>query len=475
MKSILVRYDEITLKSSRKRVFFHQCMRRSLKDALRRAQESDAKIETFERRILIHCRNPDTVQQILSRVPGIHSTSCVDIFPVDHFDGLIEDLTRTTQAAVVGKVFAIRARRSGSHSFSSQDLARELGARLSPSSQGVDLSNPEVEIHVEVRLDRCFVYFAIQEGINGLPGPSGGKLLCLFSGGIDSPVAAYEMLKRGAHVNFLFFNLMGEKSYHQTISVYNYLIDHYAFGFVPKIYIFHLEEVVATLKEKVPSNMRQLALKILFYKIGERIAERSSHLALLTGEALSQKSTQTLHSLTFIEGQIQVPVLRPLIGFNKEQTLSIARKIGTEAYSKRVVEVCNLSDGPVITIPTASMIESIIDLDPLVDQAFEKIEKHQGIIDLPSMPLSRPVKELVNVVAIDMRYSNHRGADPLEGVIAIEEWEKSEKSKEKSYLLICEYGVRSEEIAFTLRKQGYRAAGVAKKDFAALKLLASQG
>jgi len=361
---------------------------------------------------------------------------------------------------ILDKTFCVRARRAGKHDFTSNNIEVELGSKLIESSNGVSLTQPESTVRMEIRDKQCFVYTDTIEGIGGMPAASSGKVLCLFSGGIDSPVAAFQMLKRGCEVDFLLFNSMGEKLLSQVANVYNFLTANYAYGYKPKFYVVEGSKLVAEIQEKVQDSHRQLALKIVLYKIAEQVAQ-NEHLAIVTGEALSQKSSQTLQSLNFIEKNVSIPILRPLIAMDKVEITKLAQKLGTFASSEKIKEYCNLSTGPVTTKPKEADERYIPEFD--ISNIKTVITEGQLVIEQPE----ETIPSLKNVVTVDVRSSTLQKKAPLDTDLQIPYHEVTEYNFDdsKSYLLICDFGVLSDNAAFSLQRKRIKAASMSIPDY----------
>ncbi|MCH9612444.1 MAG: tRNA sulfurtransferase [Chlamydiia bacterium] len=467
MDRLLIRYDEMTLKSRRKRRFFNLCFKRSVVSALKKTGIEDYRLELCDNRLIVHTDSAEELIPLFQRIPGIHSVSPVLKIPFKTLDEIVESLPQECLDYVADCSYAVRVKRSGEHPFRSMDVGARVGGALKSETNWVNLSKPEKTVYLEVRDDVCYLFYDNYAGMGGLPIASGGKVLSLFSGGLDSPVAFYQMLKRGVCVNSLFFNMEGDVTFSEALSVYNYLISNYAHGYKPVLFVVEAKEMVEKLREEIPSNMRQLALKIIFYQVAQKICERSSHMALLTGESANQKSSQTLQSLCFIEKQVDIPVMRPLVGMNKDEITAIAEKIGTADYSKHVKEVCNLSEGPVITLPKPHHMERLGDLEPYVQMCIENISRFVGEVELPEINNQLPqLSSLNELIVVDMRYQFSQSNFPLFTDIQLSQFGKVEDADPtKTYLFVCEYNVRSRAHAYRIRKNGGNAAGISQKQY----------
>ena len=463
---ILLRYGEIGLKSKRTRSAFEKKYVYAIEEALKRNGITVFKIQNFGGRFVIFSNQVENILPILKRISGIQSFSPAAHSFFSSKEDLLSGIKKYGTPLIQGKTFAVRAKRVGKHDFDSKELEREGGSVLYEDSKGIDLGKPEVTIFLEIRDNNYFIFTKTIKGMGGLPPLSSGKVLCLFSGGIDSPVAAYEMLKRGCQVDFVIINLVGDKSLANALQVYNYIINQYAFNYIPKIFIVDGKKIVESITKEVPDRIRQIALKIVFYQISEIIAKKEGYLAIATGESLSQKSSQTLPSLSLIESQVDIMVFRPLLSLDKTEITEIAARIGTLAKSEKVKEYCRLSIGPVVTSPKESMLNKIPSFKELISEAVKDMKVIKGIAQVEEEIDLKPEQKYIS---IDVRPKNLQEMSKLKAdksmpyPFVLEHLE--EFDKEESYLLICDYGVQSEEVAFLLRKKIIKAAGVSLKNY----------
>ncbi len=440
----LLRYGEIGLKSKSSRAWFEKKYVYTIREALDRKGIKGYKIKNHGKRFVVIS---DQDLSVLVRVGGVQSISPAVFFEFSSKEDILKKVGEYG-SLVSGKTFAAKVRRIGKHDFNSQELAREIGDSLYESSKGVDLTNPEVVVNLEVRDNEAYLFTEKIIGVGGLPIDSSQKVLCLFSGGMDSPVAAYQLMKRGCAVDFLFINMQGDKSLFEAAKVYNYLVGEYWYGHAPKFVHVDARAVVEKIIKDVPSSLRQVVLKVAFYQIASLIPGYS---AIATGEALSQKSSQTLHSLAVLDQFIDKLVLRPVIGMDKDEVMAAARKIGTYYSSQKVTEYCSLSNGPVTTVPKLEDIKAnVVD----VSSVTWSVTKGQVIVD------SVDEEEVTNAIVVDIRDFEVQEEDPLGGESyaypsILNQLEKFDSDKE--YIITCTFGVKSDEVAFMLRKKGIKA------------------
>jgi thiamine biosynthesis protein ThiI len=292
-----------------------------------------------------------------TRVFGVASVDEVVELAADDLATLAADIARQASDRVAGKTFGIRVKRRGEHSWRSMDLAREAGTLLVAAGGRVNLDAPEEPVDVTVLGDRAFLVVERHRAAGGLPVGTQEPVLCLVSGGFDSVVAAWMMLSRGCPVEFIHFKLTCSQSDH-AVAVARSLWERWGYGTDPLVHVVDFQPVKAALLQHVDARMRQVALKVLMAQAASRVAEEREILALVTGDALGQVSSQTLPHLVAISAASEIPLLRPLLGLPKETIIDYARKIGTAEISARAREVCDLSEGrPVVTGARSYQVE----------------------------------------------------------------------------------------------------------------------
>ncbi len=230
--------------------------------------------------------------------------------------------------------FAVRVKRVGDHPFSSQEKAGALGALIGAAHPGfrVDLSNPDVTLHVEIRDERCHLYHEVFPGPGGLPPGTQGTLVALVSGGIDSPVAAYMMMKRGCRILPMMVALEGyldETAVARAEAVVERLRPYQPDIALHVLHDGYLQRAKEVLRRADQERYTCVLCKRRMYRLAGAYAEEQGALGIVTGEALGQVASQTLENLRALDDATRLPVYRPLIGFDKEEIIAMARRIGT--------------------------------------------------------------------------------------------------------------------------------------------------
>lgn len=377
---ILIRYGELALKSDKVRSRFEKKLVKNISASIK------GEIVRTRGRIFIKPENFSYAMEKLSKIFGIVSYSPVKMTRTSKND-IKETLTNYTNYLInenilkEGKTFSIRCRRVGNHDFTSQEMGAYCGSVvIDQIPLKVDLTNPDVEIFVEVRDDKTYIYHEKVSGPGGLPLGSQGKVICLVSSGIDSPVATYLMMKRGCEVVALHFDnspFTGPKvrdNFNDLIDV----LDEYASGVPIKRYAIHYGHYLSECKDKASEKMTCVLCKSGMYKSAERLAKEIGALAIVDGSSVGQVASQTLKNILATRYGVDIPILSPLIGMDKLETTVIAEKIGTFEISKRDDGGCKaVPKYPETHTELKRLIKAQKDVsqDLLLEEAVKDIEK----------------------------------------------------------------------------------------------------
>jgi thiamine biosynthesis protein ThiI len=380
---LLVRYGEISVKGAFTRRRMHSLLANNINKALIFAGEDSARVRVGPGRIFVTgVKNYWNAAQQISHVFGVTSVSPCYHDSYRTLEELVEKIADLVVDDVRNKVFMVRARRSGEKSFTSKDVERVLGEKLLNIGGGkVDLEKPEVVVGVEVRDGSFYVYTEFIRGPGGLPIGSEGRLIALVSGGFDSPVAVWMMMKRGAKVDILYYNIGDEQHLEVVRRIAAILQCVWGYGYNMRLFVAPLKWLFPILRE-VPEGFRTIVLKQAMYIGAEALAHRYKAKALVTGESLAQVASQTLHNLIVTQKSISIPVFRPLIGFDKEEIIEKSRKIGTHDISKNAKEFCALVSSRPSTAVDEEKIKKIMEEKRLRSKIKQKILEETKEIQL---------------------------------------------------------------------------------------------
>ncbi len=247
----------------------------------------------------------------------------------------IADAVAKAVAGRSARTFRIVARRADKRfPTPSPEIERVVGRRVQDATGWpVDLSSPERVIYVEVVTNDAFFYFEKERGAGGLPVGSGGRVLCLMSGGIDSPVAAWRLIRRGCRSAFVHFHshpILSRTSQDKVREIVRQLTRHQLNS---RLYLVPFAPVQQQIVMNVPPALRVIVYRRFMARIAERLADGSSAQMLVTGDSVGQVASQTLENLAVVEQAVTMPILRPLIGFDKSEITAEAQAIGTYSIS----------------------------------------------------------------------------------------------------------------------------------------------
>ena len=333
MTSIVIHYKELALKG-KNRPWFIRLLVRNLKGAL--AGLHVASIKSRMGRIELELGPGAPVDEVRARlrlVFGIANFSCASRGPHDFAAlaaAIVKDLGDRQPAS-----FRVSATRSDKNlPFTSPQVEREVGGLIKEATGWrVDLMRPALTVHIEMLPDDAFYFFDKEPGAGGMPSGSGGKVACLLSGGIDSPVAAYRLMRRGCTVLLVHFHsypILSRASQEKVREIAALLTRHQLRSRLLLVPFGELQQQVVL---AVPPEMRVVIYRRLMLRIAERLARRAHARALVTGEVIGQVASQTLENMTVIAAATPLEILRPLVGMDKDEITAEATRIGTYPIS----------------------------------------------------------------------------------------------------------------------------------------------
>jgi len=376
---VLATTSEISLKGGNRRWF-----ERTLTDNVRKAL-SDLPVASVTRpawRVLITFKKSVPFAEAVRRLTAVFGIGA--IMAVEHAGHTIEDLQTHLGPLLENMTpssFAIRCQRSEKRfPMTSPEIERALGTFVQDrTGWPVNLSSPVLTIHVLVDENGLFTWTQRVNGPGGLPVGVGGRATCLISGGIDSPVAAYLLMKRGMRLDFVHFHSVPRTdpaSLEKVEDLIKILIRYQGPARLAMVPLLPIQEEIAA---RCPAELRVLLYRRFMLRLAESTSQRVRSDALITGESLGQVASQTIQNLRAVESVATMPVLRPLIGLDKPEIIAIARRMGT--YETSILphfDCCSflLPDKPA-TRSTATELdaaESTLDVDALVAEALESTE-----------------------------------------------------------------------------------------------------
>ncbi len=321
---IVIHYAEIGTKGEN-RSFFEKKLIENISDALGKGY----RVRRLYGRIVIESRKTDNkrVRSILENIPGIAYFSFSVRAKLNIADMKKKALLMAQKHKNNNKTFRIDTKRSNK-SFPHNSLRiNEMlaGDIIKKCKLKVNLTKPDLTIFVEVGEKNAFLYAEKIKGIGGLPVGTSSKAICLLSGGIDSPVAAYSMMRRGCKIVFTHFYQKNEKGnkIEKIVKELN------RYQNTSKLYMIPFQKAQREIIKYVPAKYRMIAYRITMLKIAEQIARKENAKALVTGDNLGQVASQTIENMTIIHKSTNYPVFAPLIGMDKQEIIEVAKKIGT--------------------------------------------------------------------------------------------------------------------------------------------------
>ncbi len=376
----LISFGEIALKGEN-RPFFERILVSNIKKALKKFES--VRVEKTHGRIycFVDGRREEVIES-LKKVFGI-----VSISPSLSCD-LDMNLIGQTALEVIksidykGKTFKVETRRPNkSFPIKSPEISREVGAHILRNLDGlrVDVHKPQIKVEVEIR-EKAFVYCQKTRGLGGLPVGCNGKATLMLSGGIDSPVAGYMIMKRGVEVEPVYFHsfpFTSDRAKEKVIDLCRILAS-YSGGSM-KLHVVNFTEALKEMAEKCPDEFITIMMRRMMVRISEQIAKKVGAKALITGESLGQVASQTLEALNATNEVASMPVFRPLIGFDKLEIMDLAREIGTYDISIMPYDDCCTVFVPQHpkTRPNIDQVheaEKNIDCQKLLDESLKDVE-----------------------------------------------------------------------------------------------------
>ncbi|EGQ7757896.1 tRNA 4-thiouridine(8) synthase ThiI [Vibrio vulnificus] len=475
MKFIVKPHPEIFVKSESVRKRFTKILESNIRIIIQNRTES---VAVFNRRdhIEVSANSHQYYQQvleILTMTPGIQQVLEVKQSGFKDLHDIYEQVLDLSRERIENKTFVVRAKRRGKHDFTSIELERYVGGGLNQSveSASVKLHNPDITIKIEVVDDKLNQILAHHKGLGGFPLGTQEDLLSLISGGFDSGVSSYLHIKRGSKVHYCFFNLGGPAHEIGVKQVAHFLWNKYGSSAKVRFISVDFEPVVAEILEKVEDGQMGVVLKRMFMRAAGMVAEKFDIQALVTGEALGQVSSQTLTNLRHIDVVTDRLILRPLINWDKDEIIKVARDIGTEDFAKTMPEYC----GVISKKPTVKAVKEKLEAEEanFNFDILEQVVRNARQMDIrdiakesaqaaPEVEQVQAIEE--HAVVLDIRSPDEEDDSPLE-IDGVEvkhipfyklSTQFGDLDQSKTYLLYCARGVMSRLQALYLQEQGFK-------------------
>lgn len=378
---LLVRYGELTLKGTNRKMFINQ-----LKDNVKRAliPLSGYHVKGKRDRMYIELSPEADINEIIQRLSKVYGIKSIS--PVIKIDKNEEKINQSaiqlSQDFEKGSTFKVDVKRvDKSFRLDTYELQRQVGGAILKENNNitVNVKNPDYEIKIEVRMDAIYIYEKVIAGAGGLPVGTGGKTLLMLSGGIDSPVAGIEVMKRGVTVEAIHFHsppFTSEKAKDKVIELTRILAERVG---PIKLHLVPFTEIQKQINKVVHSRYTMTSTRRMMMRISDKVVHQINANAIVNGENLGQVASQTLKSMYAINHVTATPVLRPLLTLDKEDIIKKAKELGTFETSIHPYEDCCTIFTPKnpVTEPDFDKVvkyESVFNFDEMIENAVENIE-----------------------------------------------------------------------------------------------------
>lgn len=377
-KVILVRYGEIFLKG-KNRSFFVSLLKSNMEHALK---DIPHKIIVMQTRYVItdFGDNYDAIIDKISKIFGIYSYSPAILIKTD-IDAIYQ--TASDFALKISGTFKVETNRADkTFPYHSIDISREVGGRILAKNHAlkVNVKKPDFVVNIDIRESgKTMIFTETIKGLGGLPVGCAGKGLLLLSGGIDSPVAGFMMAKRGMRINALHFHsypYTGILAKEKVIKLAN-IVSKYSGKMT--LHIVKLTQIQEAIHEKCDESFMITLMRRFMMRIAEKISKENDYQAIITGESLGQVASQTIESMTSSNSVVSMPVLRPVVAFDKDDIIAISEKIGAFETSILPYEDCCtvfLPKNPQIKPKMEKILaeESKLNVEELINNAMSEVE-----------------------------------------------------------------------------------------------------
>ena len=373
---LLVRYGEIFLKGLNRPVFLKALVKR-VKQAV---SPLGGTVWLHDGRVFVSdAEDMDECIRRVTKVFGVHSVCPAVEMDKDSFEAVCAQAVRMTEG--LSGTFKVVARRSDKrYPLDSPAINSEMGGCILRANKAlsVDVRNPDHVMNVEIR-DKAYLYVKVVPAVGGMPVGTNGRATLLLSGGIDSPVAGWMIAKRGVRISAVHFHsypYTSDRAKEKVLDLARILSESCC---GVRVHVVPFTQIQMEIHEKCPEEYTTLIMRRFMMRIAERVAKLEHAEALITGESIGQVASQTMTALGTTDSVVDMPVFRPVIGFDKAEIVELARKIGTFETSSLPYEDCCTVFTPrhPATNPKMEKIlegESKLDVEKLIEEAIAGIE-----------------------------------------------------------------------------------------------------
>ena len=376
----VIHYDEIGLKG-KNRSYFENALVENIHNAFVKAKIKAKVVKDYGRVVCVlgHGVKEDEVSKVLSTIFGIryYAIGVESGHTVDDLYAVgitfLKDLKKKGKKSV-----GIRTRRSDKDfPAKSDEINKHLGKEAEKIGFSIDLDEPDAWVIVEIGKSGCYLYADKVKGLGGMPVGTAGKVLCLFSGGIDSAVAAYLMMKRGCRVDFLHVHALADSKDVSNTKIPSIIQKLDVYQSKGKLYSVGYGEYEASTLGNIPSRFDLVVFKHFLFRLAEAFALKKGYRGVVTGDSLAQVASQTLGNIQATSMGISLPIFRPLISFDKEEIMDVGKKIGTYDLSiQSYKDCCSIKAKKASTsVPVSTMkkVLSKIDVEGMVKETLSQI------------------------------------------------------------------------------------------------------
>lgn len=478
---IIKLHPEIAIKSKSVRKRQTLLLERNIKTILLRT-DSNIEVNNNYDHLTIRCPSEDVAiqQQLIDRlscIPGIVHFSEMQSSTFSSLHDIYEQVAAVYAEQIQNKTFCVRVRRAGKHDFSSIEAERYIGGGLNQlvASAQVKLTKPDIIVALEVRKDQLIMVRKQHQGMGGFPLPSQSDVLSLISGGYDSAVASYLMIRKGLRTHYLFFNLGGAAHEAGVREMAHLIWQKYSLSHKVKFVSVNFAPVVDQILETIDNGLMGVVLKRMMMRAASTVAEKLGIKAIVTGESIGQVSSQTIANLNVIDRVTETLILRPLIYQDKQEIIALAAKIGAEDIAKSMPEYCGvISRKPTVNAVLAEVIANEQNFDfAVLDQAVQdakvldirtidyQAEQQADVVTvLAQLPADAVVLDIRSPEETDVKPLTVEGHDVVELPFFRLASQFANLDQSKHYYCYCERGVMSRLQAVVLQEQGFKNVSV---------------